>query len=150
MPPMPPFVVNPPPLGATNGSVYAIGQANTQNANRQLASLLGQGTSTGGSLRKKGGAANLQPATITVAPLQMPYPGSTLPNTNTQLTKLFAVNAAQSAGDDAWKLAPQTHSAGSRKRRVTRSNRRSSNRRRSLRRRSNRRRSNRRKRIVKK
>ena len=115
---MPQFVISSPPLGAKDGSVYSTGQANTVNANKQLSSLLG--TNKGGSLRKKGGAANLQPATITVAPLQMPYPGSTLPNTNTQLTKLFANNAAQSAGDNAWKTAPQVQKAGSRKRRNSR------------------------------
>ena len=113
MPDMPKFVLSQPPLGATDGSVYSTGQANTANANKQLSSLLG--TNKGGSLRKKGGAA-----TIPVAPLPMPYPGSTLPNTNTQLTKLFAVNAAQSAGDDAWKTAPQSQTAGSRKRRNSR------------------------------
>ena len=104
------------PYGAKNGSVYEIANANNRNANNQLSNLLL--TNKGGALRKKGGA-------IEVQPLQIPYPGSTLPDTNVQLTKLFAISAANSVGDSAWK-----QTAGSKRSTNKRSNTRRSSRRR--------------------
>ena len=108
---MPPNIVG-MPYGAKNGSVYAIANANKLIADNQLSNLLQ--TNKGGALRKKGGA-------ITVQPLQIPYPGSTLPNTNVQLTKLFAVSAANSVGDSAW-----NQKAGSKRSNTRRSTRRRS------------------------
>jgi hypothetical protein len=114
---MPPNIVG-MPYGAKNGSVYAIANANKLIADNQLSNLLQ--TNKGGALRKKGGA-------ITVQPLQIPYPGSTLPDTNVQLTKLFAVSAANSVGDSAWnqKAGSKRSTKRSSKRRSTRSSRRS-------------------------
>jgi hypothetical protein len=115
---MPPNIVG-IPYGAKNGSVYAIANANKLIADNQLSNLLQ--TNKGGALRKKGGA-------ITVQPLQIPYPGSTLPDTNVQLTKLFAASAANSAGDSAW-----NQKAGSKRSNTRRSTRRRNSRRRTKR-----------------
>ena len=126
---MPPNIVG-IPYGAKNGSVYAIANANKLIADNQLSDLLQ--TNKGGALRKKGGA-------ITVQPLQIPYPGSTLPDTNVQLTKLFAASAANSAGDSAWKQkagsksnkrTSKRRSSRRSSRRTTKRNRRTSNKRR--------------------
>jgi hypothetical protein len=121
---MPPNIVG-MTYGAKNGSVYEIANANNRNANNQLSNLLQ--TNRGGALRKKGGA-------IEVQPLQIPYPGSTLPDTNVQLTKLFAVSAANSVGDSAW-----NQKAGSKRSNTRRSNTRRSTRRRRTNKRSNKR-----------
>jgi hypothetical protein len=120
------------PYGAKDGSVYAIANANKINADTQLSNLLQ--TNKGGALRKKGGA-------IEVQPLQIPYPGSTLPDTNVQLTKLFAVSAANSVGDSAWKQTAGSKSKRRRTRTRTRTRRRT---RRNTRRSNKRRRTNKR------
>jgi len=109
---LPENIATPLPPGAKDGSPYSIGLANQQASMNKMSNLLqvtqGQG---GGKIRRnrsikrggrllKGGAAA---STITLPPLNVPYPGgSQIQNTYANLVSTAANSNAQSQYDTAW------------------------------------------------
>ena len=110
---LPENIAPPLPPGAKDGSPYSIGVANQQASMNKMSNLLkvtqGQG---GGKLRRhrsikrgrhllKGGATAA--ATITVPPLNVPYPGGAgIQNTYIDLVSNAAKTSADSKYDTAW------------------------------------------------
>ena len=129
---LPENIVPPLPPGAKDGSPYSIGLANQQASMNKMSGLL-KVTQGGGKMRRhrsikrgrhllKGGAA-----TITLPPLNVPYPGgSGLNDTFTRLATTAVNSTEQSKYDTAW-VKPSV--GGSKRRSIKR---RSSKRRRSI------------------
>ncbi len=137
---LPENIAPPLPPGAKDGSPYSIGVANQQASMNKMSNLL-KVTQGGGKMRRhrsikrgrrllKGGAA-----TITLPPLNVPYPGGAgLNDTYTRLATTAINGTAQRQYDTAW-VKPTV--GGSIKRSITHGiKRRSSKRRRSNKKRS--------------
>ncbi len=108
---LPENIAPPLPPGAKDGSPYSIGVANQQASMNKMSGLL-KVTQGGGKMRRhrsikrgrrllKGGAAG--PATITLPPLNVPYPGGAgLNDTYTRLATTAINGTAQRQYDTAW------------------------------------------------
>jgi hypothetical protein len=143
---LPENIAPPLPPGAKDGSPYSIGLANQQASMNKMSDLL-KVSQGGGKMRRhrsikrgrrllKGGAA-----TITLPPLNVPYPGGAgINDTYTRLATTAINGTAQSQYDTAW-VKPTVGGSkrrrsikrSNKKRSIKRSNKKRSNKRRSIR-----------------
>ena len=104
---LPENIVPPLPPGAKDGSPYSIGLANQQASMNKMSGLL-KVTQGGGKMRrhrsiKRGRHLLKGGATITLPPLNVPYPGGAgLNDTFTRLATTAVNSTEQSKYDTAW------------------------------------------------
>jgi len=99
---MPINSVDPPPLGAKNGSPMAVANANMAASNAKMSMLLN--ATHGGAKHRRHHSLYGGAGAIVVQPLNVPYPGgSKLQDLNAEMISIGAQQVAQSAGDKAWK-----------------------------------------------
>ena len=131
---LPENIVPPLPPGAKDGSPYSIGLANQQASMNKMSGLL-KVTQGGGKMRrhrsiKRGRHLLKGGATITLPPLNVPYPGGAgLNDTYTRLVTTAVNGTEQSKYDTAW-VKPSV--GGSIKRSITHGIKRRSSKRRSI------------------